>query len=159
MALSSAGDLLKPGMDSVICDLCHSDQSEVVTRQRDLLLEVANDEFTIVKCCRCGLVYLNPRPSKDLLGSYYPTAYHSPVQVKARSQLQQQAKKVSAQIKRWVLEDYYGYPSTVSAGWSRIVRRILLWPDKTLRELRGRHPLPWKGEGKVLDVGCGPGGT
>ena len=158
MVLSSAGDRLNPGMESVICDLCHSDQSEVVTRQRDLLLEVTNDEFTIVKCCRCGLVYLNPRPSKELLSSYYPTVYYPPVQAKVRTQFQQQAKKVSAQIKRWVLEDYYGYPSTVSAGWSRIVRRILLWPDKTLRELRGRHPLPWRGEGKVLDVGCGVGG-
>jgi SAM-dependent methyltransferase len=159
MALSSAGNLLKPGMESVVCDLCHSDQSEVVTRQRDLLLEVTNDEFTIVKCCRCGLVYLNPRPSKDLLGSYYPRVYYPPVQVKARPQFQQQAKKFSARIKRRVLEDYYGYPSTVSAGWSRIVRRILLWPDKTLRELKGRHPLPWRGDGKVLDVGCGAGGN
>jgi len=159
MVLSSAGDLLNPGMESVICDLCNSDQSEVVTRQRDLLLEVTNDEFTIVKCCRCGLVYLNPRPSKELLSSYYPTVYYPPLQAKARTQFQQQAKKVSAQIKRWVLEDYYGYPSTGSAGWSRIVRRILLWPDKVLREFKGRHPLPWRGEGKVLDVGCGAGGN
>lgn len=159
MALSSAGDRLKPGMESVICDLCHSDQSEVLIRQRDLLLEVTNDEFTIVKCCRCGLVYLNPRPSKDLLGSYYPTVYYPPVQGKARPQFQKQAKKFSAWIKRRLLEDYYGYPSTVSAGWSRIVRRILLWPDKMLRELKGRHPLPWRGEGKVLDVGCGAGGN
>ena len=159
MVLFSAGDLLKPGMESVVCDLCHSDQSEVVTRQRDLLLEVTNDEFTIVKCCRCGLVYLNPRPSKGLLGSYYPTVYYPPVQAKVRPQVQQQAKKFSAKLKRWVLEDYYGYPSAGSAGWLRIVRRILLWPDKTLRELKGRHPLPWRGEGKVLDVGCGAGGN
>jgi SAM-dependent methyltransferase len=39
------------------------------------------------------------------------------------------------------------------------MRRVLLWPDKTLRELKGRHPLPWRGEGKVLDVGCGAGGN
>lgn len=159
MALSSTVDLLKPGMESVLCDLCHSDQSAVVACQRDLLMEVTNDEFTIVKCCRCGLVYLNPRPSKDLLSSYYPTVYYPPVQAKARPQLQQQVKKVSAQIKRWVLEDYYGYPSAGSAGWSRLVRRMLLWSDKTLRELKGRHPLPWRGEGKVLDVGCGAGGN
>jgi SAM-dependent methyltransferase len=146
-------------MEMVACDLCKSDQSEVVTRQRDLLLEVTNDEFTIVRCRQCGLIYLNPRPSKDLLGSYYPTVYYPPVQSKVRSQVQQQAKKFSVKMKRWVLEDYYGYPTTVSAGWSRIVRRILLWPDKTLRELKGRHPLPWRGEGKVLDVGCGAGGN
>lgn len=159
MTLSGAGNLRKAGMESVVCDLCHSDQSEVVTRQRDLLLEVTNDEFTIVKCSRCGLVYLNPRPSKDLLGSYYPTVYYPPVQAKARPQLQLQAKKFSSQMKRWVLEDYYGYPSTISAGWSRLVRRILLWPDKALREFKGRRPMSWRGEGKVLDVGCGAGGN
>ena len=159
MTRSGSSELPKPNMEMVVCDLCKSDQSEVITRQRDLLLEVTNDEFTIVKCRQCGLVYLNPRPSKELLSSYYPTVYYPPVQARTRPQFQQQAKKFSAQIKRWVLEDYYGYPSTGSSGWWRIVRRVLLWPDKTLRELKGRHPLPWRGEGKVLDVGCGTGGN
>ena len=159
MAPSSASDVLKPGMESVICDLCHSDQFEVVTRQRDLLLEVTKDEFTIVRCGQCGLIYLNPRPSKDLLGSYYPSVYYPPVQAKVRPQIQEQAKKFSAKMKRWVLEDYYGYPAVGPSGWFGTLRRILLWPDKTLREFKGRHPLPWRGEGKVLDVGCGAGGN
>jgi SAM-dependent methyltransferase len=159
MASSSASNVLRPGMESVICDLCHSDRSEIKIRQRDLLLKVTQDEFTTVRCRLCGLIYLNPRPSKDLLGSYYPTVYYPPVQVKPGPPLQQHAKKFSVLIKRRVLEDYYGYPLTVSTGWPRIVRRILLWPDKMLRELKGRHPLPWRGEGNVLDVGCGTGGN
>ena len=128
-------------------------------RQRDLLLEVSKEEFTIVRCRNCGLVFLNPRPSKDLLGTFYPTVYYPPVQAKSRPKLQRQAKKLSAQIKRWVLEDYYGYPSPVVNKWLRRLRKVLLWPDKTFRELKGRHPLPWRGEGKVLDVGCGAGGN
>lgn len=159
MAVPSTSDLLKPGMESVACDLCRSDESEVVIRQRDLLLEVTKDEFTIVRCRRCGLIYLNPRPSKELLASYYPTVYYPPVQPRPRPHLQQQAKKFSARMKRWVLEDYYGYPSASATGWWRVARRILLWPDKTWRECKGRHPLPWRGEGKVLDVGCGAGGN
>ena len=150
---------LSPGMESVFCDLCHSNQSDVVVRQRDLLLEVSKEEFTIVRCRNCGLLYLNPRPSKDLLGTFYPTVYYPPVQAKSRPKFQQQAKQISAQIKRWVLEDYYGYPSTVVNKWLRLFRKILLWPDKTLREVKGRRPLPWRGEGKVLDVGCGAGGN
>ena len=55
-------------------------------------------------------------------------------------------------------EDYYGYPLTRPDSRWRVLRQILLWPNKILRELRGRHPLPWRGEGKVLDVGCGPAG-
>jgi SAM-dependent methyltransferase len=159
MTRSGSSELSNPNMELVVCDLCQSDQSDVIARQQDLLLAVTNDEFTIVRCRQCGLIYLNPRPSKELLGSYYPTVYYPPVQVKTRSQFQQQAKRFSARIKRWVLEDYYGYPSDGSAGWRRYVRRVLLWPDKTLRELKGRHPLPWRGEGKVLDVGCGAGGN
>ena len=159
MTRSGSNELSNPDMELVVCDLCQSEQSDVIVRQRDLLLEVTKDEFTIVRCRQCGLVYLNPRPSKELLGSYYPTVYYPPVQVKTQPQFQQQAKRFSARIKRWVLEDYYGYPSDESAGWWRHVRRVLIWPDKTLRELKGRHPLPWRGEGKVLDVGCGVGGN
>ena len=111
MAPSSASDVLKPGMESVPCDFCRSDQGEVVTRQRDLLLEVTKDEFTIVRCRQCSLIYLNPRPSKDLLGSYYPPVYYHPVQAKVHPQIQEQAKMYFAKMKRKVLQDDYGYPS------------------------------------------------
>ena len=146
-------------MELVFCDLCHSNQSDEMVKQRDLLLEVSRDLFTIVKCRNCGLVYLNPRPSKDLLGSYYPTDYYPPVQAKSRPKFQQEVKRLSSRLKRWVLEDYYGYPLTRPDSRWRVLRQILLWPNKILRELRGRHPLPWRGEGKVLDVGCGAGGN
>ena len=152
-------DLLLPGMERVLCDLCHSNDSEIIMRQRDLLLNVTEDEFSVVRCRSCGLVYLNPRPARELLGSFYPPVYFPPVSGKQRSSLQRQAKKASAQLKRWVLEDYYGYPSTAPAVWWRPFRKMLLWPDKSWRELKGRYPLPWRGEGKVLDIGCGAGGN
>jgi SAM-dependent methyltransferase len=157
--LTGHPEITETGMETVPCDLCRSHQSDVIMKQRDLLLEVTKDEFRIVKCRNCGLIYLNPRPSKDLLRSFYPTVYYPPVQPQSRPQLQQQAKKMSAQIKRWVLEDYYGYPSIRADSWWRLPRKMLLWPDKQLRELKGRHPLPWRGEGKILDVGCGAGGN
>ena len=74
-------------MELVFCDLCHSNQSDVMVKQGDLLLEVSRDLFTIVKCRNCGLVYLNPRPSKDLLASHYPTDYYPPVQAKSSQDL------------------------------------------------------------------------
>jgi SAM-dependent methyltransferase len=150
---------LKPGMELVLCDLCRSDDAEVILKQRDLLLNVTDDEFSIVRCRNCGLIYLNPRPAQDLLGSFYPTAYYPPVSGNERPALQRQAKRVSALIKRWALEDYYGYPSPSAAAWWRPLRKVMLWPDKTWRELKGRYPLPWRGQGKVLDIGCGAGGN
>lgn len=146
-------------MEQVLCDLCRSNDSEVIIKQRDLLLNVTQDEFSIVRCRICGLIYLNPRPARDLLGSFYPPVYYPPVSRKDRPSLQRQAKKASAQLKRWVLEDYYGYPSSRGSAWWRPLRKLLLWPDKKWRELKGRYPLPWKGQGKVLDIGCGAGGN
>lgn len=146
-------------METVPCDLCRSDQSDPFIRQRDLLLAVTDEEFTIVRCRQCGLVYLNPRPSRDLIGTYYPSVYYPPIPQKRQPQFQQETKRVPRGIKRWVMEDYYGYPSTSPPGFGRSIRKLMLWPDKFLREFRGRHILPWRGEGKVLDVGCGAGGN
>lgn len=146
-------------METVPCDLCRSDQSDLFIQQRDLLLAVTDEEFTIVRCRQCGLVYLNPRPSRDLIGTYYPNVYYPPTPSKAQPQIQRKAKRVSSRIKEWVMEDYYGYPSVSPPGFRRSLRRLMLWPDKFLREFRGRHILPWRGEGRVLDVGCGAGGN
>lgn len=155
----TAREPLAGHMETVLCDLCKSDENDLLIRQRDLLLAVTDEEFRIVHCRHCGLVYLNPRPSRDLIGTYYPTVYYPPVSMKERPPLQQRAKKFSAKLKRWVLEEYYGYPSPSQPGFLRFLKRVLLWPDKVLREFKGRHPLPWRGEGKVLDVGCGAGGN
>jgi len=159
MDTTSPQEVLKPGMERVLCDLCRSTDCEVIVKQRDLLLNVTQEEFVIVQCKSCGLIYLNPRPNQDLLGSFYPPVYYPPVSAKQRPSLQRQAKKISAQLKRWVLEDYYGYPSSEAPAWWGPLRKLLLWPDKTWRELKGRYPLPWRGQGKVLDVGCGAGGN
>jgi SAM-dependent methyltransferase len=159
MEPTSQQEVLKPGMERVLCDLCRSSDSEVIIRQRDLLLNVTEDEFSVVRCSSCGLVYLNPRPARDLLGSFYPPVYYPSVSGKERPSWQRQVKKASAQLKRWVLEDYYGYPSPGGARWWRPLRKMLLWPDKTWREVKGRYALPWRGQGKVLDIGCGAGGN
>lgn len=147
------------GLETVRCDLCGSHETDLLIRQKDLLLATTDEEFTIVKCRHCGLMYLNPRPSRSLIGKYYPNQYYPPVPRKGATGLSQEWKAISGRIKRWVLEEYYGYPAPTSTKLIHFLKRVLTWPDKTLRELKGRHPLPWQGEGKVLDVGCGAGGN
>lgn len=138
------------------CDLCGSHDSEVFIRQQDLLLSVTEEEFTLVRCRRCGMVYLNPRPSSGLLPRYYPSVYYPPARAKTGAGGR---KAISARIKRGILEEYYGYPCAPLGTFARALRRIAVWPSKVLREFKGRYPLPWRGEGKVLDVGCGSGGN
>ena len=85
-------------METVPCDLCRSDQSDLIIRQRDLLLAVTDEEFMIVRCRQCGLVYLSPRPSRDLIGTYYPSVYYPPTPSKVQPHLQRTAKRVSSKI-------------------------------------------------------------
>lgn len=47
---------------------------EAVLTGHDLLHELPG-EFTVVKCCTCGLMRTNPRPTPDTIGFYYPDIY------------------------------------------------------------------------------------
>jgi SAM-dependent methyltransferase len=51
---------------SVLCNLCVADDAEPIACQNG---------FRIVRCRRCGLVYVNPRPAADDLPSLY-AEYH-----------------------------------------------------------------------------------
>ena len=146
------------GLETVTCDLCRSDKTEFVLRQRDLLHGVSSQEFDLVRCAGCGLLYLNPRPTMTEIGRYYPEQYFTQPVPKPRSDLERTAKRWSGRVKRWIMEDFYGYPSASSLPWpARFLRKLLLWPERIRRVWRGKDILPWIGEGRLLDVGCGPG--
>jgi len=146
-------------VETVACELCGSGRSYVVLRQRDLLLGVSNEEFTVVRCAVCGLRYLNPRPTREEIGLYYPEQYFPPSSPKERTGFEQAVKRFSGRVKQWIMEDFYGYPAAAPPGPLRRFRKVLLWPEKARRVFRGRDILPWMGQGRLLDVGCGPGGN
>ena len=134
-------------MESTNCELCGSSQADVVVRQKDLLHRVTDDTYTIVRCAACGFLYLNPRPTEAEIGRFYPDTYYAPPAPPRRL----------SRVKRWVMEDYYGYPSEHSSARPRSIRKILLYPEMLRRRLTGRTILPWIGKGTLLDVGCGHG--
>ncbi len=134
-------------MEQVVCEFCGSDQAKVAFRQRDLLHGVTNDEFTVVQCRSCGFFYLNPRPTPAEIGKFYPVQYST----------HPAPPRPLSRVKRWITEDFYGYPVLSRTGPWRIVRKWLLWPDKVRRAFTGRMILPWIGRGRLLDVGCGHG--
>ncbi len=144
-------------METVSCELCRSDRSDVVFRQRDLLFHMSDDEFTVVRCSACGLVYLNPRPTREEISQYYPTEYYSPESPKSRTRLELLLKRLSSTVKRWIREDFYGYPSRTRRSLLHALRKVALLPERFRRWLTGREVIPWSGQGRLLDVGCGPG--
>lgn len=63
-------------MEWVNCLLCGSDESRPLHTQRHFPTQQPG-RFTLVRCLQCGLVYLNPRPTVDAIGAYYPPTYES----------------------------------------------------------------------------------
>ena len=58
------------------CNLCGATDAKLLFRLRDYRLRVDDIEWTAVQCRRCGLGYLNPRPTAEEIGRYYPEDYY-----------------------------------------------------------------------------------
>ena len=60
-----------------VCCLCEVDDAEPVGVGADFEYRTSTDTFLAVRCGRCGLVYLNPRPADEEMGRIYPDNYHA----------------------------------------------------------------------------------
>ena len=58
-------------METVACALCGSGEYQIHLVGRDLSLRLEGS-FRIVRCAECGLLYLNPRPTRDEVEALYP---------------------------------------------------------------------------------------
>jgi SAM-dependent methyltransferase len=61
-------------MEFVSCNVCGVDDAALLYRGKDRLLS-GSDVFDLVCCRRCGLIYVNPRPTLAEMEHYYPTTY------------------------------------------------------------------------------------
>ncbi len=59
-------------MEWVTCAVCGADDSEPLLIRADRL---SGEHFQFRECRRCGLLYLNPRPSMDEIAAFYPDRY------------------------------------------------------------------------------------
>jgi len=60
-----------------ICCLCGIEDVDPVGVGEDFEYRTSPDTFLAVRCRRCGLVYLNPRPDDAEAGRIYPDHYHA----------------------------------------------------------------------------------
>jgi len=61
-------------METVSCNLCGSSSQKQHWTGRDWAYGFPGD-FCMVTCKECRLIYLNPRPSPEEIGAYYPDEY------------------------------------------------------------------------------------
>ncbi len=61
----------------VVCPLCRVEDADPVGVGEDFEYRTSPDTFLAVRCRRCRLVYLNPRPADGEAGRIYPDHYHA----------------------------------------------------------------------------------
>jgi SAM-dependent methyltransferase len=115
-------------MEYVNCNLCGLDNARVLFSKKDKF-GVAENEFNVVRCQGCELLYINPRPSQEEMGRFYPETYSWKETLEADSFLTKWVRKLERTYRYHLLQDEV-------SKVARFTRR---------------------GSGKVLDVGCGTG--
>jgi SAM-dependent methyltransferase len=148
-------------MEFVNCNLCGSDQYHKRFSKSDQSF-FNGQELSVVSCLKCGLQYLNPRPKPIEMAAVYSTNYKycdvsSEKSPRPRTGIKKIQKSISKTLNRWIMEDYYGYPRKTPEGIFAYFRKWVLLPEMINQRLRRKDIFPYQGEGKLLDVGCGPG--
>jgi SAM-dependent methyltransferase len=145
-------------METVACILCGSTdgKSRVVPYTGECNAEAKDKTFTLITC-PCEFIYLNPRPTRDEIKAYYPSEYYPPAELSSRTHVDRFFKRLSKVMKKGIREEFYGYPATSRSRVARLLRCIALYPEYWHLRFAGRDILPFKGQGRLLDVGCGPG--
>ena len=115
-------------MEYVNCNLCGLDETQVLFRKKDKF-GISQDEFHVVECQRCGLLYVNPRPTIEEMGRFYPETYSWKETLEADSFLTRLVRG---------LEKGYRY-------------HLLKNEASKVLKFTGRNA------GRVLDIGCGTG--
>jgi len=115
-------------MEYVKCNLCNNNNTKLLFSKKDKF-GLSDCDFGVVQCHNCGLIYINPRPSTDEIGKFYPDTYSWKETLTAES-------KITKIIRR--LEKIYRY-------------HLLHYETSKVVKVAKRKT------GKLLDVGCGAG--
>ena len=61
-------------MESIDCALCNSSNYHTILTGCDYKIP-SEHKYNLVKCKKCGLIYLNPRPTKEVMDRFYLKEY------------------------------------------------------------------------------------
>lgn len=136
--------------EETACLLCRSTDYTTVLAWHD---EQLGAELKVVRCRTCDLTFTNPRPTPATIGHFYPNDYSC---YEIRSAISPRLKaRLRARLQRLVLRCDFGYPPQPVSGLARCGSRLA---RHCLRGgLRRSEWIPYRGQGRLLDFGCGAG--
>ncbi len=119
------------------CVLCGFRESSVLFLAKDRMFDLPGT-FTLKRCKKCQLVFINPQPKPSNLKMYYPSDAYYSYDVSKRKGL--------FGILREYLVKYYYKPTMLSSIFARLIQNVPAMPT-------------WNRSRKFLDLGCGSGET
>ena len=119
--------------ETVACPLCGESRSQTIFLGTDLLYG-SPGEFTLARCDGCGHVFLNPRPTRECIGSFYPSDY---------GPFRGSSIGPSKSRSRWS-----------PRSWRWLKRMVLWWIDSRAAPIPAVEE---SGPKRVLELGCSHG--
>ena len=123
------------------CIVCKEKIFSLLFKTRDRMFDIPAF-FDVKRCHGCGLVFLDPQPSQEVLRKHYPRQqyYSYKMSIKGLSGL-------ISKFRSYLIRHYYE-PTILSRIFSVLVQGVPAIPKK-----------PKSISAKILDVGCGSGTT
>lgn len=66
-------------LEYVNCPICGCEETKFLYKKPDTRFFLTDFEFPVVKCKRCSLGYVNPRPVQETISYFYPEQFYSEV--------------------------------------------------------------------------------
>jgi hypothetical protein len=129
------------------CKICGHDEVEFLLRA-DSKRYAPGEYFHLYQCKKCSGVCIIPHLEFTIIQKYYPEGYapHDPKRTKPRNT----RESITKLLRQYI----YGRRSNPVSQNISAVRKLL---SEILDRLTYRS-FPWpKGDGKLLDIGCGNG--
>lgn len=150
------------GLESVpSCPVCGEGKRDLLHADlEDRIFRVAPGRWKLWKCARCGSAYLNPRPTPDSIHAAY-AIYHTHIQRAPHPTAAYEDLNTLRRLRRRLANGYTNWRYSTQSQPASVLGRLLAYANpayKHTTDSRFRHlpPNP-KGNGRLLDVGCGNG--
>ncbi len=143
------------------CPVCGSKKSVYLFTNTDRLHGIPG-EFGLNECGNCKAIYLSPRPSLKSLPLYYPDDYspHHLDSMEASGFL----REIRKRLRNTILYERYNYknfefqPRIKPDLIGKLLAYLLFFfGDRSRYNIHKVLFPPYTKNGKVLDIGCGPG--